>query len=185
VQRDWGRERGDPQRAQSGDREDQIDGNEPSHLSPRSHQHRIVETIRGATEIARGNPRRTQRASRSSGGDGRLPSHLSPHSAIAVANVDYQELLLFHQLHPSMVSGEEAHPKAERPNLRYPLLGSGNSKFEFFQLLKSLVYSRVISFPRKSFVPHSPSHFLRWSVFEEPILTSVQSPNRMTEKYSI
>jgi hypothetical protein len=50
-------------------------------------------------------------------------SHPPPHSAIAVANVDYQELLLFHQLHPSMVSGEEAHPKAERPNLRYPLPG--------------------------------------------------------------
>jgi hypothetical protein len=40
-------------------------------------------------------------------------------------------------------------------------LGPANSKFEFFQLLESLVYSRVISFPRKSFVPHSPSHFLR------------------------
>ena len=68
-------------RSGSGDRGD-FDGNEPSHLSPRSHQHHIVETIRGATEIARGNPRRTQRASRSSGGDGSLPSHLSPHSAI-------------------------------------------------------------------------------------------------------
>ena len=38
-----------------------------SHLSPPSHQHRIVETIRSATEVARGKPRRAQRTSRSSG----------------------------------------------------------------------------------------------------------------------
>ena len=61
------RKRGTTQRERQQPNQARSMATSQSHLSPPSYQHRIVETIRSATEVARGKPRRAQRTSRSSG----------------------------------------------------------------------------------------------------------------------